>query len=176
MPETTNIESILLEYMPKDMHFIFTFEILENSFLSWLFAFFIIFLFVFSRKTVSNIALKPLEGLEKRVNPTIAAYLSNFRHIIERPLELTIVFLGIYISSYILIESVGLEKLLTHLYRSFIIVILTWVLYRAIDIIRVIVEENIAKLNYELGSSLLKLVSTILKLFLIIMSMIAVMN
>lgn len=176
MLESTNIESVLLKYLPKDMHFIFTFKILDNSFLSWVFAIFVIFLFIFARKTVSNIILKPLESLEKRLNSTIATYISNFCHIIKKPLEITTVFLGVYISSFILVESASLERLFTHLYRSFIIVILTWIFYRATDIIRTIADENIAKLNYELGSSLLKLLSTLFKLFLVVMGAIAVMN
>jgi len=174
--EKINLETVLLQHLPEDIQLLFKFEVFDNTVISWIFAFCVLFVFVAMRKSISKIIIKPLSVIEEKATTKLAEYTSKIHSVIEKPLELAIMLLGIYISSFFLAESKQLEEFLTHLYRSFIIVILTWVFYRAVDIFRGIIEENTARLSYELGSSLIKLISTILKVFMVIMSMIAVMN
>lgn len=176
MEQKFDLQSIIIEHLPQKLHFIFDFQLFDNTLLSWIFAFLIIFLFIFIRKFLARTLVKPLEALEHSTNEHLRLYADKLHKIISKPLELTIILLGVYISSFFLAESKDLEALLTHLYRSFIIIILTWILYRATDTVRAIVEENIIRLNYDLGASLTKLVSTILKVFMVVMAMIAVMN
>jgi len=171
-----NLETVLLQHLPEDIQLLFKFEVFDNTVISWIFAFCVLFVFIAMRKSISKIIIKPLSVIEEKATTKLAEYTSKIHSVIEKPLELAIMLLGIYISSFFLAESKQLEEFLTHLYRSFIIVILTWVFYRAVDIFRGIIEENTARLSYELGSSLIKLISTILKVFMVIMSMIAVMN
>lgn len=168
-----SLRDYLLNIAPDAVDKVLTFTILDNSVFQWLIAFTVILVFLFIRKRLARATVKPLDVIETKSQSVAGEYVGKVKSVLERPLELAISLLGIYIASTFLAESQALEETLTHLYRSVLILLATWVIYRAVNIFKDVIIAHVEKLELDLGKPIVNMVATVIKVITIIMGVLA---
>lgn len=163
----------MLPKIPREIIDILQYQVLGNPLSTWLSALGIFLVFIILRYRLIQLLVLFFKKMAHRTKTTLDDKIVD---VLERPLQLAVVFIGLYLSLSIFKMTKTLQITITHMISSLFIFLGVWIAYRAL----IIFSENLVTLSRhfhsELGESLVKLIITVLKALVVVIGAITLFN
>jgi MscS family membrane protein len=157
--------------LPPEIEELLTYKFLGNPVETWLSALGIFIVFLVLRFKLVSLLIAALRRLTQKTSTTID---DNILKVLERPFRWSVLLIGLYISLSVFRISDSTEEVMTHLLRSFIIVLAVWIAFSIITVFSTSLQKLSKHFKSELSESLIKLIISILKAFIIALGVITI--
>jgi MscS family membrane protein len=163
----------LLPKIPQEIIDILHYELLGNPLSTWLSALGIFLVFIVLRYRLIQLLVLFFKKMAQKTETTLDDKIVD---VLERPLQLAVVFIGLYLSLSIFKMTETVNIAIKHAISSVFIFLGVWIAYRAL----IIFNENLVALSRhfhsELGESLVKLIISALKALVVVIGAIILFN
>ena len=150
---------------------ILQFELLHNSVETWLYALGIFIIVLILRYKIIKWMVDLLKVLTEKTTNTID---DKIVKVMESPLRWVIVIIGLQLSVSLFHMSSEMHLIYERIIRSFFILITSWLFFNLLTIFSDLFHSIAIKVNSELGESLGKLLLTVFRAVIIVISVMAV--
>ncbi len=157
--------------LPPELQEFLTYSFLGNPVKSWLSALGIFILFLIIRFKVVSLLIGMMRRLTSKTSTTVD---DNMLKVVEHPFRWGVILVGLYFSLSVFHISESTAETISHLLRSFIIVLAVWIAYSIIAVFSESLQKLSRHFKSELSESLIKLVISILKAFIIALGAITI--
>jgi len=154
-----------------DLETILAYEFLNNTLQTWLYALGMFFVFLVLRFKIIKWFIDILKIFTSKTKNTVD---DKIVKVMEAPLRWVVVIVGLQLSISFFEMSTELSLIYERIIRSFFILITSWLFFNLLSIFSDIFHSIAIKVNSELGESLGKLLLTIFRAVIIVISVMAV--
>lgn len=149
------------------------YQLLGNPLQTWINALLILLVFIILRFQLIKLFLGTVKTFTQKTKTTLD---DKIVEVIEHPLRIVIVVFGLYLAmSTFVLPQTG-ELFFTNLFKSFIIIISSWILLRALRIFHTGFLNFAKRFHSELGESLSKLMLSIIRGLVIVLTLATLFN
>ncbi len=148
--------------LPQEMTEILNYTVLDNPLSTWLSALGILLVFIVLRYKLIKAFVAVLRKLGAKTATTLDDKLID---VIEQPLRVTMIAIGLYFSASLFQMTSDIKAITEHLVSSTFILLVMWIILRALKIFSDTLLSIAHHFNSELGQSLAKLIISVLKVF-----------
>jgi len=159
--------------MQEYLNTILQVQYLDNTLLKWVSALGIFLLFMLLRKLLGKFVITLLRaGVQK----TRTDFDDKLLDTIEKPLHLALILAGIYFAQLIISITPEAQLTFDKFFRAFVVVVVIWTLYRAVDIFTEPLRNATQKIHNNVTDELAGFVIKTLKFIVIAMAFVTVMQ
>ncbi|MEA3373359.1 MAG: mechanosensitive ion channel family protein [Campylobacterota bacterium] len=157
--------------LPPEIQEFLQYTFLGNSVETWLKGIGIFILFLILRFKLVQASIAVIRGLTHKTDTTFDDKIVD---VIEHPLRWGILLIGLYFALNVFIIPDTTEVMLSHFLRSIVILLAVWIAHRVITVFSQSLQKLSRHFKSELSESLIRLVISILKAFILIIGAITI--